>query len=181
MPQNMKCPTDNKDLVEELKITSLDANKIQLFFFPQDRRLDSQTLIKKDNLVIKMDETNLNFPLRNLTENKIFPLEVKIPKNQNLIDGAVCFEVDENCNIIKNTCQNCEFSSLPVISSKCQKIYNRICSATACGNRGASACVRGYNYSAKAIDPGCVDGAMSGYCQEGLSAYCDERNILVCR
>jgi hypothetical protein len=167
--------------VDELKIKSIEANNIQLFFFPQDRRLDSQTLIKKDNLVIKMDEANLSFPLRNVGENKILPLEVKTAKYQNLIDGSLCFEVNENCNVIKNICQDCEFSSLPVISSKCQKTYNRICSAIACGNRGASACVRGYNYSAKPIDAGCVDGAMSGYCQEGLSAYCDERNILVCR
>jgi hypothetical protein len=181
MPQNLRCPNDNKDLVEDLKITSLEANKIQIFYFSQDRRLDSQTLIQKDHVVIKMDESNLSFSLRNLGDKKILPLEVKIASKQYLTDGSLCFQLDDSCNVLKNNCSDCEFGSIPVISSKCDKEYNKICSATSCGNRAAPACVRGYNYSGKNIDKGCSDGVLSGYCQEGLSAYCDERNILVCR
>jgi hypothetical protein len=181
MPQNFKCPNDNKELVEDLKINSLEANKIQIFYFPQDRRLDSQTLIQKDHIVIKMDESNLSFPLRNLGDKKILPLEVKIASKQYLADGTLCFQVDDGCNVLKNNCNDCESGSMPIISSKCDKEYNKICSVTACGNRGAPACVRGYNYSGKVIDTGCIDGSSSGYCQGGLSAYCDERSILVCR
>ena len=81
----------------------------------------------------------------------------------------------------KNQCQNCEFGFYPVISSKCQKNFTKVCAVTACGARGLPACVRGYNYTGKSIEAGCYDNASSAYCQEGLSSHCDERGILICR
>jgi hypothetical protein len=95
--------------------------------------------------------------------------------------GEICQQVNDQCEVVGDvTCDRCKTPSFPVISSKCQKIFSRVCGPIRCGSRGAPACIRGFNYLHQPIDSGCFKGSPAGLCEDGLHTFCDESRVLVC-
>ncbi|MBT3235569.1 MAG: hypothetical protein HN353_06440 [Bdellovibrionales bacterium] len=96
--------------------------------------------------------------------------------------GEICLQINDQCQVVGDvTCDRCQAPSYPVISSKCQTRFGRVCGPNRCGSRGEPACVRGFNYLHQPIESGCSKGSPAGLCQDGLHTFCDgSRLLLVC-
>lgn len=104
-----------------------------------------------------------------------------ISKNEEVLnEGDICFDVDDKCNVlIKNKCDYCPSSILPVIASNCLYKARKYCSKKLCGQKNSPACIRG-RVASHYDGLYCINDSPLGFCEKNLRVFCinDE---LICR
>ena len=132
--------------------------------------------------ILKNDQKELIFFLNNPGYRVIYHKPEKNKKDIFFVhydqNPQRCLELDDNCNVIKNTCYQCTYGSEPIYTAKCEKNFDRICGPTLCGEYNNYACLRGYQYK-NDIRSGCQTGSEEVFCKKSLKAFCRD-NTLIC-
>ena len=93
-----------------------------------------------------------------------------------------CHEVDDECRTVGTyECHRCRFGFFETVESDCKTERTKYCGINRCGEAGMPACPRGRVLLEEIGGDYCGQNSPAGFCQEGLSIFCDERNKLVCR
>lgn len=133
-------------------------------------------------LIIRNETKEMTFFLKNDLYRILYKKPKKEKKSFSFIsydqNPERCLELDDDCNVIKNTCYRCTFGSFPIYTTKCEKYFDRICGPTLCGEYNNYACLRGYQYKSN-IKSGCQTGSKEVFCKKSLTAYCRD-NTLIC-
>lgn len=150
--------------------------------------------VHEEELLLKIDEKRFTYKLLNYLKKKDFKTlstsEEKVSlitsdidyniKKKILNNGDTCFEVDDECNIIKeNECDSCVGGHYQIINNKCRSLQTKVCGINNCGLKNQVACLRGYTSSGIKPENYCVNSSPLGFCDEGLNIVC-ENGILIC-
>lgn len=94
-------------------------------------------------------------------------------------DGSICLDVDNKCEVIKNTnCDLCQNGTHNIIASNCPSKVRRVCGIKECGEKGNPACIRGF-LATKYMGDYCIPDSPVGFCKKGLRVFC-ENGELIC-
>jgi hypothetical protein len=192
----------NEKLQGELKVVEVEVKEVC-----RDNILEPSNIkimkifnfgfkLKKQKLDLLIDTKTISYTLYNLEngepstlydsgETKTAYPGIFISFNNkangvNLLNGDICFDVDEQCNPIqRNICHLCPGSVIEVITDKCPSMYRRYCKDSICGDKGQAACIRGVKASGY-TGPICIPGSPVGFCQKPYKVFC-ENGELICR
>jgi hypothetical protein len=102
------------------------------------------------------------------------------PVEKKLGDGTICHEPDNSCESqINYQCDQCENGWYEVVASECPTSFKKVCGQDPCGQKGSTACVRGYVATGYKLNY-CINDSPVGFCNEGFRVYCFNKE-LVCR
>jgi hypothetical protein len=91
-------------------------------------------------------------------------------------DGEICRQVNNDCSISLDQCDQCQGGSYYFKNSQCQKIYSKACGINPCGKRGEVACLRGY--LASGIKDYCIQDSPVGFCFDGSRVACVNETLI---
>jgi hypothetical protein len=92
-----------------------------------------------------------------------------------------CHLVDDDCKEkLAYSCDSCRFGWYEVVGPGCKETLNKYCGQDRCGEKGEPACPRGRLWKTGLSEAKCLTGSEIGYCQPGLSTFCNENKILIC-
>ncbi|MBD66352.1 MAG: hypothetical protein CME62_14170 [Halobacteriovoraceae bacterium] len=138
---------------------------------------------KKNQFTFYIDLAKEEFYFPNLDQKfegvKISTLESSKPLVVKNKEPQVCFDVDDECEVLTSTCDLCQQAITPVIASNCPQTTRKYCGAFLCGTSGAPACIRG-RVASGYIGPYCINDSPLAYCQDELRVICINGE-LVCR
>ena len=149
--------------------------------------------INEKKIDIKLDTNHIEIPLINKKKliTKKFASHIKTSeygsfeistnlggeKLHELVDGEICFETDDECNVVKDNCDQCPYGTYYIKNNACEKSYTKVCGIDRCGERLQYACIRGP--SASGVKDYCIPDSPYGFCQPGLRVNCINK-ILIC-
>lgn len=144
------------------------------------------TELKIDQSKVKIPVLNHNYRVQKIfshheTINQYGSFDLSIglggEKQEKVNQGEVCFQVDDDCQEIKDNCDLCPVGTYYIKANRCSKKYNRVCGIDNCGVRGNYACIRGH-IASEVIDY-CIQDSPMGFCSDGSRVAC-VNGILIC-
>jgi hypothetical protein len=153
--------------------------------------------IKSNQFTIKMDSEKIKIDLYNLQTNEkpkvamqsavesksfssvdiaIEESRVVIPQ-KTILDGKICFDVDDECNHEADNCMKCQYGSYTIINSACRTKYSKVCGHNNCGQNGQHACIRGFEITDFKLDY-CITDSPAGFCNKGLRVFCHNQTLV---
>lgn len=152
-----------------------------------------QLELKEKFVLIKADKERLQIPLINkkYLENKKFTSHIASnsygsfeistglggKKREWLSAGSICYQTDDECNVIKDNCQKCPYGTYYIKNNACAKSMTKVCGIDQCGTQNNYACIRGP--LASEIKEYCLPDSPYGFCHEGLRVSCVNK-VLIC-
>jgi hypothetical protein len=117
------------------------------------------------------------------SRDRISGLKVSLAPSNGAIsplnDGTICYEVDDNCKVIKDlNCNLCRNGTYLVKASQCGTKLRQVCGSSKCGTKGSPACMRGVVASGYTGNY-CIPDSPIGLCYKGLRVFC-ENGALIC-
>lgn len=144
-------------------------------------------------VLIKIDQEKIEVPLINFKqrENKKFSHHIKVnshgsfeistglggEKTQWLKDGDICYETDDDCQLVMDNCDMCPYGTYYIKNNQCKNNLTKVCGIDNCGERGQYACIRGP--IASNIKEYCMPDSPFGFCKPGLRVVCIN-GVLTC-
>lgn len=163
-----------KSFDEELLKMNILSHSLYLIFKKGKSKID--LLSWRGNTFVSSDENSL------FVDPKIFQKQIQDYRDARFDKNTqiYCHKVDAKCaDLYANQCDQCPFGFVEIVDYNCPQGSSKICRPLECGTKGNPACRvgRGDDLLKRNL---CYENSPYGFCQEGLSLFCDSDNILIC-
>jgi hypothetical protein len=146
----------------------IELKGIENFFFD----------INEKKLTFNIDRVDYHFPFLNSKIPMLNTIALSHGKYRKEIEEPEsCYEVDANCKVVKNNCDQCPNGFFEIIDSNCPGGGTRYCGSQLCGVKGDYACYRGKRYSGYTLDY-CVNDSPVGFCNKLYRIRCLGKKLI---